>query len=163
MKFRWAFRQFDYQFFAKLGCLFVWVTIIFEEKNIFQNVTFLAGHYRETRMTSAIIRNNEGYLSQNIEELENILELLHKSGCLTQEQLNNIRCSRPRKQREQKLAETTRSFSAVHYSKFIRCLRHTKQHQVADVAANGGGRATMVHLVIVGCILSGQIWNLLQY
>lgn len=123
----------------------------------------MAGHYHETRITSAIIRNNEGYLSQNIRKLQIMLEFLHKSGCLTEEQLNNIRCSRPRKQRKQKLAQTTRSFSSVHYSKFIRCLRHTEQHQVADVAANGGGRTIVTHLVLIRCIRRGRIWNFLQY
>jgi len=88
---------------------------------------------------SAIIRNNRNYLLKTIEPNDELIDSLIYLNCVTEEQRNFIlkQCSNRNKNAE--LLRLVRSFDDTKFTKFVKCLRQTKQKTVARIVENGGG------------------------
>src|SRR6218665_1543203 len=95
--------------------------------------------FGRSRKSSAITRNNQIYLMENMIPNYNLIAALLSLNCITQLQSHSIQRQRSIQDKNAELLKVVGSFDKKQFTDFIKCLRQTYQKTVARIMENGGG------------------------
>lgn len=95
--------------------------------------------YGKSKKRSAIIRNSQSYLLENIHPTDEFIDSLLSLNCITDEESQFIQRQSSTRDKNAELLRYLRSFDDKTSSNFVKCLRRTNQTEVAKLVENGGG------------------------